>query len=160
VCSQGAYIAAHILEPIVQERIFAKLKGLRADPPPAPQVAADLAPLEQEVENVRAALVRLATGYAEGRMGVREYEGARAQLLIRLGRAQKQLERQAVKVEDALVLEGLALLWDDLGRISAHPALLTELPVEQRRGFYEAVIEKVIVNPVGPKPRIQVRFRV
>jgi hypothetical protein len=101
----------------------------------------------------------LAVGFAEGAMGAAEYQGARKHLLGRLERAEKQLDRQTVRVDDALTLEGLALLWDDLGRISDHPELLTALPVEQRRDLYRALIEKVTVNPIGEKPPVQVRFR-
>jgi DNA invertase Pin-like site-specific DNA recombinase len=159
-CPRGVSIYAHLVEAAMQEKILARLKGMKGPPPEGRRLDVDLATMEQEIESTRAALERLAIAYAEGAMELPEYQGARKQLVARMERLGAKHEKQAAKVETALVREGVRYLWDDLSRLSSHPELLSEMPALQRRELYQLLVERVIVHPAGTKPsRIEVLLR-
>jgi site-specific DNA recombinase len=158
-CARGVSIYAHVLEPIIQTRLLARLARTKAIPPSTENVDADLDLLDRELAAAQAALERLALGYAERAMELAEYQGARVKLLQRLERARSQREKQGSRIENSVLLEAIRSLWDDLGRLAAHPELLSQMPEQQRRDLYQVLIERIIVYPVGQKPRVEVRFR-
>ncbi len=158
-CPRGVAIYTHVLERVVVERLTAKLKGMKAAPPKAPAHELQVAALDEEIEGTKAALERLALAYADGAMELPEYQGARGKLLDRLERARGRREKQITQVEREAVSGAIRVLWGDLGQIAKHPELLTEMPVEQRRELYELLVEKIVVRPMGQKPRVEVRFR-
>lgn len=159
-CSYGISIYSHLVEAAIQERILARLKGMKAPPPERSSPEVDLTVTEKEIASVRGALERLAVAYAEGAMDLSEYQGARRQLVDRLERAEAKHSKQAAKVEDAIVRDGIRYLWEELGRMARHPELLAAMPPLQRRDMYTLLVERVVVHPVGTTPsRIEVHLR-
>ena len=148
-------ISGWILEPEVQKRLIAHLRGTRA--PKADPGADDLRPLREELSALRASLVRLATAYAEGQMDSDEYQGAREKLREKQKRLERDQEKRATKMQTRMAREAAAALREDLGRITV--PMIVGLSPEERRELYELFIERVIVNPVGQGDRATVVFR-
>lgn len=43
--------------------------------------------------------------------------------------------------------------------MARHPEFVSEMPEQQRRDLYQLRIERIVVHPVGHKPRVEVRLR-
>jgi site-specific DNA recombinase len=157
VCAAGAYIYAEVLEPEVVKRLCQHLKGLSAPAPAEP--ADDFGPIFHELRDVDEALENLAVALALGQIGPDEHQGARRRLIERQGRLRKQMQKQAKRLEDEAIGNLLGEIWEDLGRLADHPALISELPLAERRELFEATIERIVVRPRGQKPRLSVTFR-
>ena len=53
----------------------------------------------------------------------------------------------------------LQTLGGDFAYKTKEPGIITELSVESRRELLETIIERIVIDPKGRKPRIQVCFR-
>jgi DNA invertase Pin-like site-specific DNA recombinase len=143
LCESGVAVKVDELLPIVEERLFDRLRRARAPRRlPAPEL---LSPLEDAVRQAEQALGRLSSMYASGELIEAEYRGARQLQLRRLEKAEERLSRALRRMEDVAQAEILEDAWRNLGTMTREQ--WRRLSVQAQRDIYDLVLDRVVVYP-------------
>jgi site-specific DNA recombinase len=133
----GVSVDAEHLEAYIVKTVLRLTDGAALPKAKAPRVSSRVAALEKELE-------QLAALRGKGRISLREWMAAKAPLDKRLTEARKTVPAERVPAGVSAVLGrkgGLRRAWPGM-------------TVDEQRRAVAAVLEKVVVQPVGPRGRV------